>query len=33
MEELFGVPTEQLMWYLLAVTGAGALILGSLRPP
>ena len=27
MEELFGVPTEQLMWYLLAVTGAGALIL------
>ena len=28
MEELFGVPTEQLMWYLLAVFGAGALILG-----
>jgi putative ABC transport system permease protein len=28
MEELFGVPTGQLMWYLLAVTGAGALILG-----
>jgi putative ABC transport system permease protein len=27
MEELFGVPTQQLMWYLLAVTGAGALIL------
>jgi putative ABC transport system permease protein len=27
MEELFGVPTQQLMWYLLVVTGAGALIL------
>ena len=28
MEELFGVPTQQLMWILLAVCGAGALILG-----
>ncbi len=28
MEELFGVPTQQLMWILLAVFGAGALILG-----
>ncbi|MBA3614816.1 MAG: FtsX-like permease family protein, partial [Rubrobacteraceae bacterium] len=28
MEELFGVPTQQLMWVLLAVFGAAALILG-----
>ena len=28
MEELFGVPTQQLLWILLAVFGAGALILG-----
>src|ERR687898_2084067 len=28
METLFGVPTPQLMWILLAVFGAGALILG-----
>jgi putative ABC transport system permease protein len=28
VEELFGVPTQQLMWILLAVFGAGALILG-----
>jgi putative ABC transport system permease protein len=28
MEELFGVPTERLMWVLLAVFGAAALILG-----
>ena len=28
MEELFGVPTQQLMWILLAVFGAAALILG-----
>ena len=28
MEELFGVPTQQLMWILLAACGAGALILG-----
>jgi putative ABC transport system permease protein len=28
VEELFGVPTPQLMWILLAVFGAGALILG-----
>jgi len=28
MEELFGVPTEQLMWVLLAVFGGAALILG-----
>ena len=28
MEELFGVPMQQLMWILLAVFGAGALILG-----
>ena len=28
MEELFGVPTQQLMWILLAVFGASALILG-----
>ena len=28
MEELFGVPTQRLMWILLAVFGAGALILG-----
>jgi putative ABC transport system permease protein len=28
VEELFGVPAQQLMWILLAVFGAGALILG-----
>ena len=28
MEELFGVPTQQLMWILLAAFGAAALILG-----
>ena len=28
MEELFGVPTQQLLWILLAVFGAAALILG-----
>ena len=28
MEELFGVPTQQLMWVLLAAFGAAALILG-----
>jgi putative ABC transport system permease protein len=28
MEELFGVPTQQLMWVLLAVFGAAALVLG-----
>ena len=28
MDKLFGVPTEQLMWVLLAVFGAAALILG-----
>jgi ABC-type lipoprotein release transport system permease subunit len=28
MEELFGVPTEQVMWVLLAVFGGAALILG-----
>jgi putative ABC transport system permease protein len=28
VEELFGVPTQQLLWILLAVFGAGALILG-----
>ena len=28
MEELFGVPTERLMWVLLAVLGAAILILG-----
>jgi putative ABC transport system permease protein len=28
METLFGIPTDQLMYVLLAVTGAGALILG-----
>jgi putative ABC transport system permease protein len=28
METLFGIPTQQLMYALLAVTGAGALILG-----
>jgi putative ABC transport system permease protein len=28
VEELFGVPTQRLMWILLAVFGAGALILG-----
>src|SRR5215208_6386829 len=28
METIFGVPTQQLMWVLLAVFGAGALILG-----
>src|SRR5215217_1885078 len=28
METLFGIPTQQLMWVLLAVFGAGALILG-----
>jgi putative ABC transport system permease protein len=28
VEELFGVPTQQLMWILLAVFGASALILG-----
>jgi len=28
MEELFGVPTQQLVWILLAVFGAAALILG-----
>ncbi len=28
METLFGIPTEQLMYALLAATGAGALILG-----
>ena len=28
MEELFGVPTQQLMWVLLAVFGVAALILG-----
>jgi putative ABC transport system permease protein len=28
VEELFGVPTQQLMWILLAVFGAAALILG-----
>ena len=27
MEELFGVPTERLMWILLAVFGAATLIL------
>src|ERR671917_749486 len=30
METLFGVPTDQLMYVLLAVTGAGALVLGLL---
>jgi len=37
MEELFGVPTDRLMWVLLAVFGSAALILGlsalHLRPP
>ena len=28
MEELFGIPTERLMWILLAVFGAAVLILG-----
>ncbi|HWS81287.1 MAG TPA: FtsX-like permease family protein [Rubrobacter sp.] len=28
MEELFGVPTQQLLWILLAIFGAAALILG-----